>query len=110
MTDDQFEKMLERMEDKRTENLKSVIFSIIPLREDRDRLIKIEGQIELSTKLMSMMRAEDLIKIEVADKKAAAAHKRLDAQFTFILSTVVITIGGMILTAIFVYAKMGGKI
>lgn len=110
MTDDQFEKMIDRMEDRRTENLKAVIQAILPAREDRDRLIRMEGQIELATKLMSMTRAEDLVKIENADNKAAAAHRRLDSQFKWTVGTVIITVGGMILTALFAYMKMGGKV
>lgn len=107
MTDDQFEKMLERMEDRRSENLRAILQAILPAREDRDRLIKIEGQLELSTRLMTMTRAEDLAKIDNADKKAAAAHRRIDAHFIWSAATVIVTVGGMVLTAIYTYIKMG---
>ena len=107
MTDEQFEKMLEKLEDRRSDNLRAVLESVLPAREDRERLIKIEGQLELSTKLMSVTRAEDLVKIENTKKTADAAHRRLDSQFIFLVSTVIITVGGMILTAIYAVFHAG---
>lgn len=107
MTDEQFEKMIMRLEDRRSENFKSVIEAFLPAREDRDRLIRMEGQIDAATRMMAAMRSEDLVKIEEASRRGAAAHRRLDTQFIFMLGTGIITIGGMLLTALFVYIRMG---
>jgi len=106
MTDDQFEKMMERLEDRRSKNLSDILNAILPAREDRERLIKIEAKIESSIGLMSAIRSEDLAKITQADAKASAAHRRLDAHFYWSVGTIVVTVGGMILTALFVYIRI----
>lgn len=105
MTDDQVEKMLENLENRRSQNLREILSAILPAREDRDRLIKIEGKVEAAMTLMVTMRTEDLSKIDSSDKKAVAAHRRLDNQFAFLVTTCIVTVGGLILTALFVFIK-----
>ncbi|HYE22175.1 MAG TPA: hypothetical protein VD998_01145 [Verrucomicrobiae bacterium] len=106
MTDDQFETMMERLEDRRSNNLREILAAILPSRDDRDRLIRIEGELRALTNLMGTTRTEDLNKIELANKKADAAHRRIDSQFLWSVGTIIVTVGGMLLTALFVYMRL----
>ena len=106
MSEEQFFRMMQKLEDSRSQNLREVLAAVMPAREDRDRLIRMEGQLNAQLALTSSMRTEDLAKISEADTKAAAAHRRIDGMSKWINSGAVITVGGMILTALFVYMRL----
>lgn len=108
MDAEQFENMLERQEERRNQNLKEILTALLPTMQDHERLIKIEAKVETVILLANSNRTADLEKISLADKKADAAHRRVDTSLKWVMGTMLITIGGMLLTALYVYAKMGG--
>ena len=106
MTPEQFEGMLDRQEERRTQNLREILSALVPSVQDRERLIKIEGKIETAILLGQANRASDLEKIKTAEAKADAAHRRADGILRWVITSVLATVGGMLLTALFVYSKM----
>lgn len=106
MSEEQFFRMMQKLEESRSQNLREVLAAVMPAREDRDRLIRMEGQLAASFTLTSSMRTEDLAKISDAETKAVAAHRRIDAMSKWINGGVMVTVGGMLLTALFVYIRM----
>lgn len=106
MSEEQFFRMMQKLEDSRSQNLREVLSAVMPAREDRDRLIRMEGQLNAQLTLTTSMRTEDLAKISEADTKAAAAHRRIDAMGRWINGGVLVTVSGMILTALFVYMRL----
>lgn len=110
ITPEQFEQMMDRMENNRNNNLRQILQAFMPAQEDRERLIKIEAKVETVILLGNANRNSDLEKITSADRKAEAAHKRVDGTLRWTIGSSLITVGGMILTALFVYIKSGGKI
>src|SRR3990167_11054467 len=95
---EQFEKFLEKMEDKRNLNLRELLNAIIPIQSDRERLIRMEETMKNTMLLMNSMRTEDLLKIGDSNTKAIAAHRRIDSVSKASIIGNMITIGGMILT------------
>lgn len=108
LSEDQFFKMMKALEESRSNNLREVIGALLPAREDRDMLITIKANQESQIRLLSSMRSEDLEKIAKADSKAAAAHTRVDAIGKWVFGAIIFSVGGIILTALALFVKMGG--
>ncbi len=97
LTDSQFEKLLERQDKRYMDFLQAVL----PSREDRDRLIKIETTQQNTMLLMSTTRSEDLLKIGAADTKATKAHTRIDSVARWAIVSYITTFGGVLLSVFF---------
>lgn len=107
LSEEQLFRMIQKLEESRTNNLREVIAALLPARQDRDMLITIKANQESQMSLLTSMRNEDLKKIAESDIKAAAAHRRIDGMSRWINGSVIVTVGGMILTALFVYIRVG---
>lgn len=97
----------EKLEEKRNANISSLLSALLPSQGDRERLIKIEAKVEMGLLLQNTTRTEDLKKIADADTRAAAAHRRIDGVARWAVVSNLVTVGGMILTALFVYMRRG---
>lgn len=106
MPNEDFERMIEKLEEKRNANLTALITALLPTQGDRERLIKIEAKVETALLLANTTRTEDLKKISDADTRAVAAHRRIDGVLRWVIGSSLITVGGMLLTALFVYLKI----
>lgn len=106
MSEEQFFRMMTKLEEHRSNNLKEVLSAILPAREDRDMLITIKATQDSQMQLITAMRTHDTDKLAKAEAKAQAAHNRIDGMAKWVNGGVIVTVGGMILTALFVYIRL----